>query len=93
MTDDFEGQDEITLYDGCTLTKESKIVDLRSGCKWMGVSQAGSKVKMFERIIRAHRTAMRRTALEMAMKQFQDETPEVELADSETTYKEREGFA
>ena len=38
-------QDEITLYDGFTLTRNSKVADLRVGCQWIGVylSQDPSK--------------------------------------------------
>ena len=84
-------QDEITLYDGFRLTKDSKIADLRAGCKWVGVSQSGSKARMFDRIVKAHTTAMRRSEIEVAMKQYQDETRDVEIAEipKQPTARER----
>ena len=91
VADEAEVQDEIILYEGCTLTRDSKITDLRAGCKWVGVSQAGAKARLFERIVKAHRTAMRRAALDVAMKQYEDETQNVEVAEipKQPTARER----
>ena len=93
VADEAGVQDEITLYEGCALTRDSKITDLRAGCKWVGVSQAGSKARLFERIVKAHRTAMRRAALDVAaaMKQYEDEIQNVEVAEipKQPTARER----
>ena len=62
-----ELQASVTLYEGFTLTRESTIRDLRAGCKWVGVSQSGSKSKMFDRIVHAHQLALKRAQVEVAM--------------------------
>ena len=72
-------QDEITLYDGFTLTRNSKVADLRVGCQWIGVSQSGSKRKMFERIARSHAQALKRAELEVALQQYQSDTAHTEV--------------
>ena len=72
-------QDEITLYDGFTLTRNSKVADLRVGCQWIGVSQSGSKQKMFERIARSHAQALKRAELEVALQQYQSDTAHAEV--------------
>ena len=72
-------QDEITLYDGFTLTRNSKAADLRVGCQWIGVSQSGSKQKMFERIARSHAQALKRAELEVALQQYQSDTAHAEV--------------
>ena len=72
-------QDEITLYDGFTLTRNSKVADLRVGCQWVGISQSGSKQKMFERIARSHAQALKRAELEVALQQYQSDTAHAEV--------------
>ena len=79
-------QDEITLYDGFTLTRNSKVADLRVGCQWIGVSQSGSKQKMFERIARSHAQALKRAELEVALQQYQSDPTARERALHETTH-------
>ena len=37
------------------LTKYSAIRDLRNGCRYLGISQGGSKEKMFSRILETNR--------------------------------------
>ena len=46
---------------------------------------------MFDRIVKAHTTAMRRSEIEIAMKQYQDETRDVEIAEipKQPTARER----
>ena len=69
-------QSSVTLYDGFTLTRDSTIRDLRTGCKWVGVSQSGSKSRMFDRIIQAHLQALKRAEAEVAMELFKSEQRE-----------------
>ena len=35
---------------GVPLNKQSSIASLRAGCKYLGISQAGSKLKLFDRL-------------------------------------------
>ena len=44
------------------LTKYSAIRALRNGCRYLGISQAGSKEKMFSRILETNMKALRRQA-------------------------------
>ena len=36
-------EEQAHLYDDFIITKNSRILDLRTACHWLGVSQAGSK--------------------------------------------------
>ena len=72
-------QDEITFYDGFTLKRNSKVADLRVGCQSIGVSQSGSKQKMFERIARSHAQALKRAELEVALQQYQGDTAHTDV--------------
>ena len=36
-------EEQVHLYDDFVITKNSRILDLRTACHWLGVSQAGSK--------------------------------------------------
>ena len=36
---------------GVPLNKQSSIASLRAGCKYLGISQAGSKLKLFDRLV------------------------------------------
>lgn len=76
-----ELQASVTLYEGFTLTRESTIRDLRAGCKWVGVSQSGSKSKMFDRIVHAHQLALKRAQVEVAMEQYQSEVRDPQVAE------------
>ena len=46
-----EIEDEKVVIGEIELTKHSAIRDLRNGCRYLGVSQAGSKEKLFNRIL------------------------------------------
>ena len=51
---------------------------LREACHWLGVSQSGSKSRMFSRIKDARREALRRGVVEAAMEQYKADVPNVE---------------
>lgn len=67
-----------------TLTPDSKIRDLRRGCKWIGISEPRPKaaVKVFERIIHTYNIAIKRDRWgEVAMQLYPDEVHEPEMAE------------
>ena len=76
-----ELQSSVALYEGFTLTRDSTIRDLRAGCKWVGVSQSGSKSRMFDRIIHAHQLALKRAEVEVAMELYNSEQREPLVAE------------
>ena len=76
-----ELQSSVTLYEGFTLARDSTIQDLRAGCKWVGVSQSGSKSRMFDRIIHAHQLALKRAEVEVAMELYNSEQREPLVAE------------
>ena len=82
----------LTLYDGFTLTRESTIRDLKTGCRWVGVSQSGSKVRMFDRIVQAHLQALKRSEAEVAMELYSSEQKDPSLAEvpRQPSVRERE---
>ena len=82
----------VTLYDGFTLTRESTIRDLRTGCRWVGVSQSGSEVRMFDRIVQAHLQALKRSEAEVAMELYNSEQKDPSLAEvpRQPSVRERE---
>ena len=82
----------VTLYDGFTLTRESTIRDLKTGCRWVGVSQSGSKVRMFDRIVQAHLQALKRSEAEVAMELYNSEQKDPSLAEvpRQPSVRERE---
>ncbi|CAL1136666.1 unnamed protein product, partial [Cladocopium goreaui] len=65
--------ESVELDDGLILTSESPVKDLRAGCCLLGISQAGSKGKMFERIKKSYVQGMRRAAIDMARGEYQRE--------------------
>ena len=69
------------MYEGFTLARDSTIRDLRAGCKWVGVSQSGSKSRMFDRIIHAHQLALKRAEVEVAMELYNSEQREPLVAE------------
>ena len=84
--------ESVELDDGLILTSESPVKDLRAGCLWLGVSQAGSKAKMFERIKRSYVEGMRRAAIDMARAEYQPEghpAQPAHLAVRQPTQRER----
>ena len=85
-------QSSVTLYDGFTLTRESTIRDLRTGCRWVGVSQSVSKAKMFDRIVQAHLQALKRAEVEVAMELYNSvqKDPSVAEVPRQPSARERE---
>ena len=80
------------LDDGLILTSESPVIDLRAGCRLLGISQAGSKGKMFERIKKSYVQGMRRAAIDMARAEYQREEHPAQparLAARQPTQRER----
>ena len=74
-------QSSVTLYDGFTLTRDSTIRDLRTGCRGVGVSQSGSKSRMFDRIVQAHLQALKRAEAEVAMELYNSEQRDPSVAE------------
>ena len=62
--------DSLTVHDGLVVTARSTVKLLRDACRWYGVSQAGSKGRMFERCKAAHETALKRRLIEAAQDQY-----------------------
>lgn len=52
------------------LTTRSPIKDLRKACEFLGVSQGGAKVSLYERIVVEHKTALRRRAVEIGFEEY-----------------------
>lgn len=68
--------DSVTIYDDLVVTPTSSIKLLRDACKWLSISQAGSKVRMFNRIQRARELAIKRSMVEAAQDQYRQQFPE-----------------
>ena len=64
--------DEVVIND-IVLRPTSSVRDLRAAAKYLGVSQAGSKSRMFERNCSCHILALRRRSLELAEQAYQQE--------------------
>ena len=75
--------DEIVIND-MVLRPTSSVKDLRAAAKFLGISQAGSKVRMFERICSCHILALRRRSLELAEQKYAEEEVPPEEAYSAT---------
>ena len=69
--------DSVTIHDDLVVTPTSPIKLLRDACKWLSISQAGSKVRMFNRIQRARDLAIKRSVVEAAKDQYRQQYPEV----------------
>ena len=54
---------------GITSTKESPLRELRAACKFFGVSQAGSKLRCFQRIMSHLKGRELKAAAEVAMQE------------------------
>ena len=65
----------LTIQD-IELSATSPVHDLRNACRFLGVSQAGSKRKMYERICKTHLLALRREAIQIAEERYQGEVIE-----------------
>ena len=75
--------DQIVIND-IVLKPTSPVKDLRAAAKFLGVSQAGSKTRMFERICSCHILALRRRSLELAEQKYAEEEAPPEAAYSAT---------
>ena len=62
--------DSLTIHEDLVVTAHSTVKLLRDACRWLGISQAGSKSKMFERCKEAHELALRRSLVEAAQEQY-----------------------
>ncbi len=61
------------------LNRYSSIRGLRNGCRYLGVSQSGSREKLFRRIVFTNEKALRRQALEVARQQYEAEVVQAEV--------------
>ena len=65
----------ITIQD-VELRPSSSVYDLRQAAKFLGISQAGSKTKIYERVCTSHLLALRRQAVEVAEEAYQRDVVE-----------------
>ena len=92
VAEDEADVESIHLYDDFYVSNDSKVKDLRVACKWLGVSQAGSKSKMFSRLKQAHLTSLRRSAVEVANMEYKSEEHPAEpaaVAGRQPSHRER----
>ena len=66
-------EDSLTIHDELVVTARSSVKLLRDACRWLGVSQAGSKGRMFERCKKAKELAWRRSIVEAAQDQYRSQ--------------------
>ena len=71
-------EDEVE-EDKVVIGEVEPIRDLRNGCKYLGVSQSGSREKLFKRIVFVNEKALRRQALEVAQRQYEAEVVQAEV--------------
>eukprot|EP00435_Cladocopium_sp_Y103_P027217 s1403_g6.t1 len=69
--------DSVTIHADLVVAPSSATKHLRDACKWLGISQAGSKQRMFSRIQRARDQAIKRSMVEAAQEQYKRDVPEV----------------
>ena len=69
--------ESVKIHDDLVVTPTSSIKLLRDGCKWLGISQAGSKGRMFDRTVKARDLAIKLSIVEVAQEQFRSKQPEV----------------
>lgn len=74
-----EAEEDKVIVGDMELTKYRAIRYLRNGCRYLGVSQAGSKEKMFNGTVETNRKAPRRQALEVAQRQYEAEVVQAEV--------------
>jgi hypothetical protein len=60
----------LVIHDDLTITATSSVKLLRDARRWLGVSQSGSKERMFDRCKKAKETALRRSLVESAHDQY-----------------------
>ena len=66
--------DSLTINDDLVVTASSTIKLLRDACRWLGISQAGSKQRMFDRCKKAKELALRRSLVESAREQYKSQS-------------------
>ena len=74
-----EAEEDRVVVGEMELTRYSMIRDLRRACRYLGVSQAGSKEKLLKRLVDTNRSALRRQALEVAQRQYDGEVVQAEV--------------
>ena len=74
-----EAEEDRVVVGEMELTRYSMIRDLRRACRYLGVSQAGSKEKLLKRLVDTNRIALRRQALEVAQRQYEGEVVQAEV--------------
>ena len=57
--------ESVRIHDDLVATPTSSINLLRDGCKWFGISQAGSTGRMLNRIVKARELAIKRSIVEV----------------------------
>ena len=62
---------EKVVIEDLEISATSPVQDLRRICRFFGISQSGSKRKMYERIIKCHLIALRRQALDLGQKMYE----------------------
>ena len=58
------------------MTPDSKAMELKTACEWLGISSSGSKSRMFKRLKEFHSIELKRAAIEVAIKE--DRAKEIE---------------
>ena len=67
-----EMDDEILeINEDLTITPTSTVKLLRDACRWLGISQSGSKRRMFDRCKKSVEETYRRSIVKSAQQQFQ----------------------
>eukprot|EP00435_Cladocopium_sp_Y103_P036519 s730_g9.t1 len=66
--------ESLTIYDDLVVTASSTIKLLRDACRWLVISQAGSKQRMFDRCKKAKELALRRSLVESAQEQYKSQS-------------------
>ena len=69
----------ITIQD-VELRPNSSVYDLRQAARFLGISQAGSKTKIYERVCTSHLLALRRQAVEVAEEVYQRDVVEPRIS-------------
>ena len=65
-----DGVETILIAEDFTISARSSIKDLREACRWLGISQSGSKDRMFRRVREAHLQARKRQSVVLAQEQY-----------------------
>eukprot|EP00435_Cladocopium_sp_Y103_P067671 s701_g30.t1 len=68
-----EENESLTSHDDLVVTASSTIKLLRDACRWLGISEAGSKQRMFDQCKKAKELALRRSLIESAQEQYKSQ--------------------